>query len=157
MTLLIAKDGCRDEYFAGQKRPRVCEHGFSLETVKVATKAPRKHSRKRSEPRRDWSLAIAKRQEEEDRCRVCGAHGTEAAHIMGRVHDQPISEGSRTLLVLPDRIVPLCPPCHRLHDSHQLELVGHLTTAEQAQAVLDAGSIGLALKRISPVQEERVA
>ena len=87
---------------------------------------------------------------------MCGAPGVEAAHILGRKYDQPIAEGSKTLFVLPDRIVPLCSyegGCHGHYDRHALDLLPYLTPAEQAQAVLDAGSIGLALKRISPSLE----
>lgn len=110
---------------------------------------------RRSEPKRDWSLALAK-VEEEDGCRICGARVEflECAHILGRKFDRPISEGSKTLLVLPDRIVPLCNQLadghHQSYDAHELDLLPYLTTAEQAQAVLDAGSIITALKRISP-------
>jgi len=97
-------------------------------------------------------------EEENFCCRVCGAPGAEAAHILGRAHDQPISPGSKTLLVLPDRIVPLCNEemgsgCHVAYDTHILDLLPYLTASEQAQAVLDAGSMGLALKRISPMLE----
>jgi hypothetical protein len=121
-------------------------------------------AKKRSEPKRDWTLALAKKEEEGDICRVCGASGTECAHILGRKFDQPISPGSRTLLVLPDRIVPLCASrhledgtawegCHARYDDHQLDLLPFLTASEQAQAVLDAGSMGQALKRICPMLE----
>jgi hypothetical protein len=114
---------------------------------------PRRRSLKRSEPKRDWTLARAKVEEENFCCRVCGAPGAEAAHILGRKFDQPISPGAKTLLVLPDRIVPLCPEDHGFYDAHTLDLLPFLTAAEQAQAILDAGSIGLALKRISPTLE----
>lgn len=114
----------------------------------------RRKGLKRSEPPRDWSLARAKVDEEGGCCRVCGAPGAQAAHILGRKFDQPVSPGARTLLVLPDRIVPLCDEqigngCHASYDVHDLDLAPYLTVEEQAQAVLDAGSIGLALSRIS--------
>jgi hypothetical protein len=132
-------------------------------TLGADSSTPRRRSKgvsrgkspKRSEPKRDWSLAQAKVEEEGEFCRVCGAIEVEKAHILGRKYDQPISPDSRTLLVLPDRIVPLCGEwanrCHQRYDAHELDLLPYLTAAEQAQAILDAGSIGLALKRISPV------
>lgn len=146
---------CTHEAVMGRKRPKVCEHGRVFERVREEGEQPRSRSRRSTQPDRDWSLARAKIEEEGGICRVCAAFSAEAAHIMGRKFDQPITPGSRTLLVLPDRIVPLCSErfghgCHARYDAHALDLLPHLTTAEQAQAVLDAGSIVGALKRISP-------
>lgn len=122
--------------------------------VDSSTPKPRRRSTlKRTEPRRDWGLANAKREEEGDCCRVTGEAGTELAHILGRKYDEPISPGSKTLLVLPDRVVPLAPRIHTAYDRKEFDLLPYLTAAEQAQAVLDAGSMGLALKRISPMLE----
>lgn len=151
--------GCIYRTSLGEKKPESCEeHGKPFVNAKsarrsdprVGTLASRKPRKRSSEPKRDWSLAIAKKEEEGDRCRVCGAPGTECAHILGRRHDQPISPGSRTLLVLPDRIVPLCPVHHREYDSHSLDLLGFLRAPEQAQAVLDAGGIESARRRLAP-------
>lgn len=141
----------------GQKKPDECRCGNPYFTEKQLQPKTRKRSTRRSEPRRDWTLANAKRDEEEDICRVTGEHGTELAHVMGRKYDEPISPGSRTLLVLPDRVVPLAPRIHTAYDAHDFDLLPYLTTSEQAQAVLDAGSIGLALKRISPVAAREMA
>jgi hypothetical protein len=113
---------------------------------------------RRTQPKRDWSDARAK-VEEEGCCRVCGS-GTnvEAAHITGRKHDEPLL-GSQTLYVHPNRIVPLCGDyigdewrhgCHGRYDAHELDLLSYLTTAEQAQAVQDAGSIESARARLCP-------
>lgn len=105
--------------------------------------------------KRDWADARAK-VEEEGECRVCGSsEHLEAAHIMGRKHDEP--KGS-VLYVRPERIVPLCGTfskneCHAAFDAHRLELLIHLTCAEQARAVIDAGSITLAMKRLTTESE----
>ena len=162
--------GCPVGVVMGRKTPERCDEHGNLFVGKALgygkdVSAPRsgdkpsitRHTKKRSEPPRDWTLAIAKK-EEEGRCRVCNsteAFGLECAHILGRKYDQPITPGLTTLLVLPDRIVPLCSEetngrCHRRYDAHELDLLPYLTAEEQAQAVLDAGSVGLALKRISP-------
>jgi hypothetical protein len=43
MTRLFAKDGCTDEYFQGQERPKECLHGYSLDTEKqIANEEQRK-------------------------------------------------------------------------------------------------------------------
>ena len=108
-----------------------------------------------SQPRRDWSDARAK-VESEEICRVCGRSiCLEAAHIMGRVHD-PQKGQSKTRYVRPESIVPLCGSlapefsCHVLYDAHQIDLLPYLTKEEQAQAVLDAGSIDSARRRLCP-------
>lgn len=113
--------------------------------------------------RRDWSEAEVKRTSE---CRVCGRSDLpiELAHIIGRAMDK--KEPARllgrtwqtrsTLWVHPDRVVGLCgfgfDSCHQLYDRHELSLAGHLTPEEEAQAVLDAGSLELARKRIAPTE-----
>lgn len=183
--------GCLEPIYQGKKARRECEHGNpflgkQLGSVGVGvgnrtradevggpdrsasparpgvdSSTPRRRSLKRSEPKRDWTLAQAKVEDEGEFCRVCGAIEVEKAHILGRKYDQPISPGSKTLLVLPDRIVPLCGEwanrCHQRYDAHELDLLPYLTTAEQAQAILDAGSIGLALQRINPASEREAA
>lgn len=137
--------------------PSAVVAGAELRGLGFGPAKSRRKPKKRSERPRDWTLAIAKKEEEGDVCRVCGAPGTECAHILGRKFDQPVSPGARTLLVLPDRIVPLCGEfanrCHQRYDAKELDLLPYLTAAEQAQAVLDAGSMGLALTRISPTLE----
>ena len=105
-------------------------------------------------PPRDWADAREKL-EREEQCRVCGATWRlECAHIMGRKHDEPKTPGSKTLYVKPDRIVPLCGPfpegCHGDFDHRRIDLMIHLTPEEQAQAVLDAGGIELARRKLCP-------
>lgn len=118
-----------------------------------------KKGRRGTQPRRDWTEAREK-VEREGRCRVCGqsAPKLEAAHVIGREHDEPKVPGGKTLWVNPDRIVPLCgslnPPwgdqdCHVEYDAHRLDLLPVLTLDEQLQAVRDAGGIALALRRVS--------
>lgn len=108
---------------------------------------------KRGGPRRDWSLTHAKMA---GGCRICGSPA-ERAHVVGREHDRfaPVcSDGIpwEPYLVAPDRIVPLCGPTpgghHGQYDRGELDLTPYLTLPEQLQAVADAGSIFLALKRI---------
>lgn len=124
--------------------------------------------------RRDWSWAVIKRH---PACRVCGAtdRKIELAHVIGREHDlknvsvcdwtDPRTGEThleRVALVLPDRVVPLCGPqvntgtCHnRLDLAHDLELWDHLLDEEKRQAIEDAGSLGLALRRLAPLTWEQ--
>jgi hypothetical protein len=91
--------------------------------------------------RRDWTAAREK-VAREGRCRYCGrADGLQAAHVIGRKHDA-------TGMVNPNDIVPLCLEHHHQYDhgKHGLELLPHLTYAEQAAAVSHVG-IMAALKR----------
>lgn len=99
----------------------------------------------RSRPRRDWSDALAK-VAQEGRCRVCAAERPQVAHVLGRRHDRDGPDG--TLLVAPEDVVPLCERCHRAYDARDLDLLPHLTRAEQARAAALAGLIG-ALRRTS--------
>ncbi|HEV7769132.1 MAG TPA: HNH endonuclease signature motif containing protein [Solirubrobacterales bacterium] len=100
-----------------------------------------------SQPKRDWSDANGKR---DYGCRVCGRYEVELAHTIGRKHDQPKTPGSKTRYVHPDSVVPLCPSIHRAYDAHQFDLLGYLTTAEQAKAVEQAGGIESARRRLYP-------
>lgn len=137
---------------------------------------------KRSQPRRDWTAAREK-VEREGRCRiemrlVYGITGTcagplEAAHIIGRECDEyvaawaiemetlDVSQRPKTAYatwrVDPDRIVPLCHKHHRAYDDHELDLLGYLTPEEEAQAVLDAGSLESARRRLCPSEYRRQA
>lgn len=108
-------------------------------------------------PKRDWSDARAK-VDAEGVCRVCGfPRKLESAHIAGRKFDEPKNSNSKTLYVKPERIVPLCGipvdgkfSCHLRYDAHRLDLLGYLTSEEEAQAVLDLGSIESARRRLCP-------
>jgi hypothetical protein len=106
---------------------------------------------KRSEPTRDWTDARIK-VDLEARCRKCHAEPPhlEAAHLVGRKHDEPHPDGTKRLWVNPGRIVPLCPDCHQLFDSHQLDLLSHLSVEEQLLAVSDCGSLEIARRRLAP-------
>ena len=85
--------------------------------------------------RRDWTAARAK-VDSEGQCRICGSSGrVEAAHIIPRSLN-----GSKANME-PDGIVPLCRRCHELTDAGQIPLSPHLSTNEQAHAVMMAGSI----------------
>jgi hypothetical protein len=110
-------------------------------------------------PRRDWKDARAK-VDAEGRCRSCrkpaggGGSGVvlEAAHVIGREHDQPKREGVvlivGVLWVDPVDVVPLCRTCHALYDQRRLDLLPVLTIEEQTAAVAKLGLIG-ALRRIA--------
>ena len=112
---------------------------------------------KRTQPRRDWSDARAK-VEEEGVCRVCGSNeNVQAAHVIGRASDGPKpGYASPALWVNPDSIIPLCGQfaalqCHVRYDAHALDVLEFLTPAEQIQAVKDAGGcIEAARRRTSP-------
>jgi hypothetical protein len=108
---------------------------------------------RRSQPQRDWTRARLKA---DAGCRLCG-EPAEAAHIVARDRDMlpPLDPDVgwapfSPWLVAPDRIVGLCPQHHRLYDAHRLDLLEHLTTSEQAQAVADTGSIETARRRLGP-------
>lgn len=109
---------------------------------------------RRGGPKRDWKDARAK-VDAEGVCRICGESANlEAAHVMGRKHDEPKTPGSKTLYVKPERVVPLCGPfpagCHGDVDHHRVDLLPYLTKEEQVQAVQDAGSIETARVRLAP-------
>jgi len=172
MSHLATRDcSCEMNLYAGQKRPEVCVHGNRFLTDAQLNPKPRKPIRrvserregevrrqgstlKRSQPTRDWTAAVLK-VESEGKCRVCGSgSNVEAAHVMGRKHDEPVHPGSSVLYVDPNRIVPLCGPFpdghHGEYDHKRLDLLSYLTLEEQVQAVADAGGIELARKRLCP-------
>lgn len=87
--------------------------------------------------------------EREGRCRVCGlgpADVLDAAHLWNRSQGGPGFDD-------PDAVVPLCSTikgglgCHDAYDAHELDLLPHLTTAEQVALVRYAGSIERARDR----------
>lgn len=83
--------------------------------------------------RRDWKAARAKVDDEAE-CRVCRSpYDLQAAHTVGRSYDPP-SGKVRAL-----DVVPLCPGCHMAYDGRRLDLLPHLTYAEQAAAVEHLG------------------
>jgi hypothetical protein len=105
--------------------------------------------------RRLWHRATDKLLAEQ-RCRACGStERLERAHVIGRERDRHPPVGwdgpwEEPYLVHPDRIIPLCWRCHRAQHERKLDIPPLLTTAEQVQAVADAGSIELARKRLAP-------
>jgi hypothetical protein len=103
-------------------------------------------------------VAARRKVEHEGVCRKCGeVLGLQAAHIARREFDRNAPVGDpdsdefelAVLVVEPDRIVPLCPECHRKYDAHELDLLGALTTEEETQLVADLG-LEAARKRICP-------
>lgn len=102
-----------------------------------STPLQRGNAKRKPGIRRDWSLAIGKR-DEEGACRVCGSTvRVESAHVISRTCD--LTWPGVVTVVRPERIVPLCAECHRAYDAHTLDLLPHLTLAEQVQAVADVG------------------
>lgn len=100
-----------------------------------------------------WTDALAK-VAAEGKCRVCGSVlRVEAAHVVGRARDRRGADG--ITVVHPDSIVPLCGPatssgtCHGRYDAHELDLAPYLTAEEGARAVLDAGGLWAAVRRVS--------
>jgi hypothetical protein len=93
--------------------------------------------------------AARQKVEREGVCRVCGLGGPErldAAHTWDRSLGGPGFDD-------PDAIVPLCSDmkgglgCHQAYDAHELDLLPHLTTAEQVALVRMAGTIERARDR----------
>jgi hypothetical protein len=129
----------------------------------------RKGAKKRSQPKRDWTEARAK-VEREGSCRLCGSTvDLEAAHLIGRKCDfyppmdsmddwDEVPRLLRGLLtVRPGRIVPLCELCHGAYDRHEVDLLPVVDKREAAQAVLDAGSLESARRRLAPSQYRKQA
>ena len=155
--------GCTFTAYIGAKRPRHCQHG---NLYKSENEAPKKRSGlKRGQPKRDWSAARAK-VTEEGCCRICkrSDRPLEAAHILGREHDEPKVRvdaktgelvGTKVLWVEPVRIVPACGPfpdgCHGDIDMRRINLLPYLTLEEQIRAVEDSGGIAPAYMRLAPV------
>ena len=86
--------------------------------------------------------AMKRRLITEPRCRVCrSSDGVQVHHVVPRRVTQ-CDESTN--------LVPLCRLCHqRVHD-HKLDLLGALSTAEQAKAVLLTGSIESARMLLCP-------
>lgn len=166
----------------GRKRPEVCDHGNWFVSEKTLETERRRASEqpsrgrvgkprqrkpmKRTEPKRDWTDARAK-VEEEGCCRICkrSDRPLEAAHVLGREHDEPKmrmdpSTGelipTRVLYVDPLRVFPACGPfpngCHGDAEYRRINVLPYLTLEEQVQAVKDAGGIEPARIRLAPVE-----
>jgi len=116
---------------------------------------------KQKEPKRDWTDARAK-VDHEGCCRICKRTDLplEAAHALGREHDEPKlgKDGwpTKELYVHPDRIIPACGPfpagCHGDVDHNRVNYLQYLSLAEQIKAVEDAGGIEAARIRLEPVE-----
>jgi hypothetical protein len=78
------------------------------------------------------------------RCRVCG-HVPEDSRGLDAHHPIP-----RSLTQTEDLLIVLCRPCHNDVEAKRVELLSYLTTAEQAQAVILAGSIEKARSYLAP-------
>jgi len=78
----------------------------------------------------------------EPRCRVCRSeHGVQVHHVVPRRIVQCDES---------ENLVPLCAICHQQVHDHRLDLLGALTAAEQASAVLLTGSIESARMLLCP-------
>ncbi len=86
--------------------------------------------------------AINRRRETEPRCRSCrSADGVQVHHIVPRRVTQDDSDLN---------LVPLCYRCHREVHEHRHDLLGCLSSEEQAHAVLLTGSIESARMLLCP-------
>lgn len=109
---------------------------------------------RKSQPKRIWDDARLK-VDTEGACRRCGrGFPLETAHVLGREHDwrYPVrlEEGWKPYTVHPDRIIPLCRPCHGAQHRHEFDTLPLLDPPEQLQAVADAGGIEQARVRLAP-------
>ena len=100
--------------------------------------------------RRDWTEARAK-VDDEGECRVCGV-GQSSVEPLEAAHVWPRSLGGTQD---PNGIVPLCQRCHGQFDAHHLNLGHVLTTDEQVELVRQCGSLGLAMRRVYPIDYRR--
>lgn len=104
-------------------------------------------------PRRIWTHAREK-VDLEGMCRRCGGVvDVQAAHTIGRVHDQnePLYfRPWKPYTVAPERVIPLCRGCHEAFDGGRISIEALLNVDEAAQAVADAGSIEGARVRLTP-------
>lgn len=169
-TIRVAQPcGCAQESFMGKKREKLCSCGNLFEKPDVVEARRDRQSRPRrrsSEPKRDWADARAK-VEEEACCRICkkeagSGRPLEAAHILGREHDQPRATRPSVLYVDPDRIIPACGPypagCHGLVHQKAVDILPVLTIEEQIRALKDAGGLQHARTLLAPVEtREEVA
>lgn len=153
---------CIHDSVMGVERPRFCDHGHPFVSEKAATKTKARRSSTGSQPKRDWDDARAK-VEEEGCCRICKRtdRKLEAAHVLGREHDEPkVSERTGEILqelyVDPDRVFPACGPfpegCHGDAEHRRINVLPYLTLEEQIRAVKDAGGIAPAAMRLAPVE-----
>ena len=109
--------------------------------------------------RRDWKEARAK-VEDEGECRSCGVLDGERYFgniglVVARLEAAHLWPRSRGGLQEPDGIVPLCGECHRLFDSHRLDLLSVLRPVEQTELVRQAGGIETARIRVLPSEYPR--
>ena len=169
--MLHRADPCGCEMDIGMSKarePHYCDHGNLLVYVKslgskasTSTKTRSRRPMRRSEPKRDWTDARAK-VDAAGCCRICKREDRplEAAHVLGREHDEPkVSRATGEILaelyVHPDRIVEACGPfpegCHGEIHQKTVDLLPYLTLEEQVQAVRDAGGIQHARVLLAPV------
>ena len=158
---------CTQTVYSGQKREKVCGCGNVFENADVIARQREKaqQPRRRSvPPDRFWDDARAK-VDEEGCCRICKrppapGRPIEAAHVLGREHDEPMVSRStgeilRVLYVDPNRIFPACGPspggCHGMAERKEINVLPYLTLEEELQAIRDAGSIEAARIRLEPV------
>lgn len=108
---------------------------------------------KRSQPKRDWADAEAKR----GPCRICGSPDGELAHTINRAKQDELRVGPRGgeyLWVNPHSVLPLCGDFfgvghHKQYDAGELDILAYLTLEEQLNAVRAAGGIFLAMQRLT--------
>lgn len=99
---------------------------------------------------RYWDGALEKVRRE-GRCRLCPeVYALQAAHTVGRKHDQAVilEDGTWAIFVDPADVIPLCARCHHDYDHRKVGVLEVLSLEEQAAAVSHIGVVR-ALQRLS--------
>jgi hypothetical protein len=100
---------------------------------------------KRKQRRRDWSLALLKKEEaieSGEGCRVCGTlFNLQIAHIVGRKYDPIVigPRGGKIRMVPPQAVVILCGGCHFKYDAFALSILNLVSEEEYEYAVQALG------------------
>ena len=77
---------------------------------------------------------------DEQFCRTCGQKATDGHHVI------PRSVSHRTDTV--DAVIPVCRRCHTGIHANAIDVLSRLTVDEQSDAVIAAGSLATAWKRL---------
>jgi hypothetical protein len=100
---------------------------------------------KKKQLRRDWSLALLKKEEaieSGEGCRVCGTlFNLQIAHTVGRQYDPTVigPRGGKLRMVPPQAVVILCGGDHFKYDAFALSILALVTEKEYEYAVQALG------------------
>lgn len=129
--------GCTQDVAMGQKRERVCKHGYFFQREKsAATSSDAKESkprRRQSGLKRGRGFAASPAQQakvKDSPCIVCGLDRFEA-----EVHAAHVWPRTYTPCDCADGVVPLCAEHHALYDQpdHPLDLLSYLVRGYRAE------------------------